>query len=215
MLFANHAQQLNASISGIQNRIDELEALLKGLRSDKANLEAELQTILTLEGAAESAINQVQSFVNAAGSMGRNDLISTFWDAMSAMQNPSIAQLPEGNDQVEESEPDAPTPPDTDNQAIEVSEVVQVEVVEETETTKLLGKKFSVSFDETETTETVESTAEPKLKSVGSAAFNPNEASFNELKAWVRGYQSDDETRKYGKLSARNTWDIAAAKLIG
>jgi len=95
MLFTQHINALNSGITSIQSRIDELEAILKGLRNDKTNLEAELQTVLTLEGAAESAINQAQSFVNAADSMGRTDLIATFWQAMDAMQKGAIAQLPE------------------------------------------------------------------------------------------------------------------------
>lgn len=110
MLFTQHINALTASVDGIQSQIESLESQLRTLRSHKAGFESELQQILTLEGAAESAINQAQSFLNAADSMGRTDLIETFWESMDAMQSPVTYQLPES------PEPDTDTPesePDT------------------------------------------------------------------------------------------------------
>ena len=109
MLFTQHINTLNSGISNIQTQIDELESQLRTLRSHKAAFEAELQTVLTLEGAAESALNQSQSFLNAAESLGRNDLIETFWDAMDAMQKGAIAQLPESPEPITAPEHE-PTP---------------------------------------------------------------------------------------------------------
>lgn len=211
MLFANHAQQLTASINGIQSRIDELEALLKALRNDKSQLEAELQQILTLEGAAESAINQAQSFISAASSLGRNDLISTFWTAMDAMKNPTTPQLagsePEAEPETEPVEPDAP-------------ETITVEAVEpapeitepapDTEPTPENQPETEPEITEPETL----NGNRPKLQSVGSAAFDPETASFSHLKSWVRAHQPDDETRKHGKLSHRDTWETAANQIL-
>ncbi|MFM6208506.1 hypothetical protein, partial [Planktothrix sp.] len=132
MLFTQHTERLKRSIVGIQTQIDELEAQLKALRNDKANLEAELQTVLTLEGAAESAISQSQSFINAADSMGRTDLIETFWQAMDAMKAPNTPQLPEApeTDSTPESEPTNPIEPD--NNPVQV-DVITVEATEATE----------------------------------------------------------------------------------
>lgn len=203
MLFAQHAQQLQSGISSIQSRIDELEALLKGLRNDKSQLEAELQTVLTLEGAAESAINQAQSFVNAAESLGRNDLIDTFWQAMDAMKNGAIAKLPEATepDATEATEPTNPIEPDTNPVQ---PDTITVEATEATEATE-------------QEPDTVPDTTPQNGKqplSVGSAAFNPSEALLDDLKRYVRSYQDDDTTRQYGTLTRRSTWETAAKKLL-
>lgn len=126
MLFTQHINTLNSGISDIQNQIDELEAQLRTLRSHKASFEAELQQILTLEGAAESALNQSQMFINAAESLGRTDLIETFWTAMDAMQSPVTYQLPESTpdpDTTPESEPINPEPDTDDTDTITVDPI--------------------------------------------------------------------------------------------
>lgn len=190
MLFTQHINALTASVNGIQNQIEDLEAQLKALRSDKAALESELQQVLTLEGAAESALSQSQSFINAAESLGRNDLIDTFWTALDSLRNGAIATLPEApeTETTPEPEPVNPVEPDTDTITVE-------------------------SIPEAETDSTPES--EPRvLASVGSAAFNPSTADFDSLKAWVRSHQGDDVTRQQGTLTRRSTWEYAAKAIL-
>lgn len=202
MLFTQHTDRLTASINGIQSHIDELENQLKALRSDKSGLESELQTVLTLEGAAESAINQAQSFLNAADSMGRTDLIATFWDAMDAMKGYAIAQLPESPEPITTPEPEPvnpiepdTTPAQTDTITVEATEPDTIPDTNpiETDTNHQNGKQ---------------------PLSVGSAAFDPSNASLDDLKRYVRSYQDDDKTRHFGTLTRRTTWETAAKKLL-
>lgn len=202
MLFTQHTDRLTASINGIQSHIDELENQLKALRSDKSGLESELQTVLTLEGAAESAINQAQSFLNAADSMGRTDLITTFWDAMDAMKGYAIAQLPESPEPITTPEPEPINPIEPDTNPAQ-TDTITVEATEpdtipdtnpiETDTNHQNGKQ---------------------PLSVGSAAFDPSQASLDDLKRYVRSYQDDDKTRHFGTLTRRTTWETAAKKLL-
>ena len=202
MLFTQHTDRLTASINGIQSHIDELENQLKALRNDKSGLESELQTVLTLEGAAESAINQAQSFLNAADSMGRTDLIATFWDAMDAMKGYAIAQLPESPEPITTPEPEPvnpiepdTTPAQTDTITVEATEPDTIPDTNpiETDTNHQNGKQ---------------------PLSVGSAAFDPSQASLDDLKRYVRSYQDDDKTRHFGTLTRRTTWETAAKKLL-
>jgi hypothetical protein len=202
MLFTQHTDRLTASINGIQSHIDELENQLRALRSDKSGLESELQTVLTLEGAAESAINQAQSFLNAADSMGRTDLITTFWDAMDAMKGYAIAQLPESPEPITTPEPEPvnpiepdTTPAQTDTITVEATEPDTIPDTNpiETDTNHQNGKQ---------------------PLSVGSAAFDPSQASLDDLKRYVRSYQDDDKTRHFGTLTRRTTWETAAKKLL-
>jgi hypothetical protein len=202
MLFTQHTDRLTASINGIQSHIDELENQLKALRGDKSSLESELQTVLTLEGAAESAINQAQSFLNAADSMGRTDLIATFWDAMDAMKGYAIAQLPESPEPITTPEPEPvnpiepdTTPAQTDTITVEATEPDTIPDTNpiETDTNHQNGKQ---------------------PLSVGSAAFDPSQASLDDLKRYVRSYQDDDKTRHFGTLTRRTTWETAAKKLL-
>ena len=195
MLFNAQTERLNASISGIQNEIDELENKLIQLREEKANLESEKQTILTLEGAAESALNQAQAFITTAESLGRNDLIETFWTALDGLKQQAIAQLPEASDTDAKPEIDTPTPP-TDN-------------TPETAQTALTVSCTAISEHRTPDT----NDKKPAL-SVGSAAFDPSSASLDELKNFVRAIQTDDMTRKNGTLTKRNTWLKAAQQLL-
>lgn len=58
-----------------------------------------------------------------------------------------------------------------------------------------------------------ENTAETQPVTENNPAFNPDQATLDELKNYIRGIQSDDETRKYGKLSLKSTW-ITAFKNI-
>ncbi|MBG0747937.1 MAG: hypothetical protein I4E98_15320 [Planktothrix agardhii KL2] len=202
MLFTQHTDRLTASINGIQSHIDELENQLKALRNDKSGLESELQTVLTLEGAAESAINQAQSFLNAADSMGRTDLIATFWDAMDAMKGYAIAQLPESPEPITTPEPEPINPIEPDTNPAQ-TDTITVEATEpdtipdtnpiETDTNHQNGKQ---------------------PLSVGSAAFDPSQASLDDLKRYVRSYQDDDKTRHFGTLTRRTTWETAAKKLL-
>jgi hypothetical protein len=198
MLFTQHTDRLTVSINGIQSHIDELENQLKALRSDKSSLESELQTVLTLEGAAESAINQAQSFLNAADSMGRTDLIATFWDAMDAMKGYAIAQLPQSPEPSTTPEPEPLNPIEPD-------------------TTPAQTDTITVEATEPDTNPIEPDTKHQNGKqplSVGSAAFNPNQASLDELKRYVRSYQDDDNTRHFGTLTRRSTWETAAKKLL-
>jgi hypothetical protein len=198
MLFTQHTDRLTVSINGIQSHIDELENQLKALRSDKSSLESELQTVLTLEGAAESAINQAQSFLNAADSMGRTDLIATFWDAMDAMKGYAIAQLPQSPEPITTPEPEPLNPIEPD-------------------TTPAQTDTITVEATEPDTNPIEPDTKHQNGKqplSVGSAAFNPNQASLDELKRYVRSYQDDDNTRHFGTLTRRSTWETAAKKLL-
>lgn len=199
MLFTQHVNNLTASVNSIQNRIDELEAILKGLRNDKSNLEAELQQILTLEGAAESAINQAQMFINAAESLNRDDLIETFWQAMNAMQKGAIAQLPESPEPVTTPEPE-PTP----EPQSPTDDVITVEVTPEPEPT--------ITPTTSEPIPEFQDSKAPQ--SVGSAAFSTKDATLEELKEYVRNFQSDDKTKVHGKLSQRSTWVMAAKQLM-
>jgi len=219
MLFTQHVNSLTASVNSIQNQIDELEAQLKGLRNDKSNLEAELQQILTLEGAAESAINQAQMFINAAESLNRDDLIETFWQAMDAMKNGAIAKLPEApeTDSTPESEPTNPIEPD--NNPVQV-DVITVEATEATEqepdtvpdTNPVEPDTLPDTLPDTVPDTTPQNGKQPL--SVGSAAFNPSDATLDDLKRYVRGYWEDDTTRQYGTLTRRSTWETAAKKLL-
>ena len=202
MLFTQHTDRLTASINGIQSRIDELEAILKGLRNDKTNLEAELQTVLTLEGAAESAINQAQSFLNAADSLDRADLIATFWQAMDAMQKGAIAKLPQSPEPITTPEPEPidPIQPDTNPAQ---TDIITVEATEP----DTIPDTNPVEPD------TNHQNGKQPL-SVGSAAFNPSSASLDDIKRYVRSYQDDNTTRHFGTLTRRSTWEHAAKKLL-
>jgi len=202
MLFTQHTDRLTASIVGIQSHIDTLEAQLKALRNDKTNLEAELQTVLTLEGAAESAINQAQSFINAADSLGRTDLIATFWDAMDAMKGYAIAQLPESPEPVTTPEPEPVNPIEPDTNTVQ-PDVITVEATE----TDTIPDTNPVEPD------TNHQNGKQPL-SGGSAVFNPSTASLDGLKRYVRSYQDDDTTRHFGTLTRRSTWEHAAKKLL-
>jgi hypothetical protein len=51
-------------------------------------------------------------------------------------------------------------------------------------------------------------------QSVGSAAFSTKDATLEELKEYVRNFQTDDKTKVHGKLSQRSTWVIAAKQLM-
>ena len=209
MLFTQHTDRLTASINGIQSHIDTLEAQLKALRNDKTNLEAQLQTVLTLEGAAESAINQAQSFINAADSLGRTDLIATFWDAMDAMQKGAIAQLPESPEPVTTPEPEPVNPIEPDTNPIQPdtnpaqTDIITVEATEP----DTIPDTNPIEPD------TTHQTGKQPL-SVGSAVFNPSTASLDGLKRYVRSYQDDDTTRHFGTLTRRSTWEHAAKKLL-
>jgi hypothetical protein len=202
MLFTQHTDRLTASIVGIQSHIDTLEAQLKALRNDKTNLEAELQTVLTLEGAAESAINQAQSFINAADSLNRTDLIATFWDAMDAMKGYAIAQLPESPEPVTTPEPEPVNPIEPDTNPAQ-TDIITVEAT------------IPDTIPDTNPVEPDTNHQNGKQPlSVGSAVFNPSTASLDGLKRYVRSYQDDDTTRHFGTLTRRSTWEHAAKKLL-
>jgi hypothetical protein len=212
MLFTQHTDRLTDSINGIQSHIDTLEAQLKALRSDKSSLESELQTVLTLEGAAESAINQAQSFLSAADSLGRADLITTFWDAMDAMKGYAIAQLPESPEPITTPEPEPIDPIQPDTNPIEPDtnptqpDVITVEVTPDT---------IPDTIPDTNPVEpdTTHQNGKQPL-SVGSAAFNPSSASLDDIKRYVRFYQDDNTTRHFGTLTRRSTWEHVAKKLL-
>ena len=185
MLFATHISTLTASVNTIQSQIDELENQLKALRADKANLEAELQTVLTLEGAAESAINQAQSFIGAANSLDRQDLIATFWDAMATLQNGSVmGQLPPAPTAKTETEPTTPItlPP--------------------------------APQELTETDSQPEQTTPTLSPAPNNPEFDPTTVPLATLKSFVRKHQPDSKTKLLGSLTQRKTWQLAATKLL-
>ena len=202
MLFTQHTDRLTASINGIQSHIDTLEAQLKALRNDKTALESELQTVLTLEGAAESAINQAQSFLNAADSLNRTDLIATFWDAMDSMKTGAIAQLPESPEPITTPEPEPLNPIEPDTNPAQ-TDTITVEVTEP----DTIPDTNPVEPD------TIHQNGKQPL-SVGSAVFNPSNASLDDLKRYVRSYQDDNTTRHFGTLTRRSTWETAAKTLL-
>lgn len=185
MLFATHIATLSASVNTIQSQMDELENQLKALRAEKSGLEAELQTVLTLEGAAESAINQAQSFIRAAESLHRPDLVATFWDAMATLQGKSSPQLPPA--------------PQTDNQTETVAPITP--------------PPAPTADNQTETTTQSSSQIAETLTQQESGKVDTAGASLAELKRFVRSHQPDSTTKLTGNLASRKTWQIAAEKL--
>ena len=199
MLFSNHIATVSNSIDSIQNRIDELEAQLKVLRADKSTLEAELQTVLTLEGAAESAINQAQSFIGAAESLHRPDLIATFWQAMATLQNgPVMGQLPPAPTAETETEPTTPiTPPPAPSspEPEQPAGISQVEPATPTPSSPVPSSLITEAITQQED------------------GFNAAGATLAELKRFVRSHQPDSTTKLMGSLASRKTWQLAAEKL--
>lgn len=95
------------------------------------------------------------------------------------------------------------------------SKLRDVEATSETEPVETVTVVDVESSDNTPTSPTlnIESTAEMQPVTENHPAFNPDQANLDELKNYIRGIQSDDETRKYGKLSLKSTW-ITAFKNI-
>ncbi len=95
------------------------------------------------------------------------------------------------------------------------SKLRDVEAISETEPVETVTVVDVESSDNTPTSPTlnIESTAEIQPVTENHPAFNPDQANLDELKNYIRGIQSDDETRKYGKLSLKSTW-ITAFKNI-
>ena len=130
--------------------------------------------------------------------MGRTDLITTFWDAMDAMKGYAIAQLPESPENITTTEPEPVNPIQPDTNPAQ-TDIITVEATEpdtnpiEPDTKHQNGKQ---------------------PLSVGSAVFNPSNASLDDLKRYVRSYQDDDNTRHFGTLTRRSTWETAAKKLL-
>ena len=50
--------------------------------------------------------------------------------------------------------------------------------------------------------------------SVGSAAFDPNQATLDDIKRYVRSHQGDSKTKQYGSLTMRKTWLLAATAIL-
>lgn len=193
MLFATHIATLSASVNTIQSQMDELENQLKALRAEKSGLEAELQTVLTLEGAAESAINQAQSFIRAAESLHRPDLVATFWDAMATLQGKVMGQLPPAPTAETETEPTTPITPPPAPSSPEPEQPAGISQVEPATPTpsSLITEAITQQED----------------------GFNAAGATLAELKRFVRSHQPDSTTKLTGNLASRKTWQIAAEKL--
>ena len=61
MLFANKINEVNASIAGISQEIEDLQARIEALRIEKLELEQYQQQLGSAENASESAIEQVKT----------------------------------------------------------------------------------------------------------------------------------------------------------
>ena len=177
----------------LQNRFNQIDTQINQVESDIAKLQNQLselqqhrQHLQAVEQACESALTQTETALMMLNHIDP-DCVQTFKAAMLAKFDGTIPQLPESTPDTDtpESEPITPTEPDTDS-------------------------PIDVTATEPDTTPE----SEPRtLASVGSAAFNPSEASMDDLKAWVRSHQTDDTTRLQGTLTRRSTWEHAA-KLI-
>lgn len=81
MLFNQEINNIDNQLQGYGDRIEELEAQLKLLRTEKGQLEEHKQKLLTAEQAAESALEQVRIAVSLVSTVDTNQ-VEIFHDAV-------------------------------------------------------------------------------------------------------------------------------------
>jgi hypothetical protein len=88
MLFASKINEVNASIAGISQEIEDLQSRIEDLRIEKLELEQHQQQLGSAENASESAIEQVKTALAMIDAISpaeretfKNALISLFDDA--------------------------------------------------------------------------------------------------------------------------------------
>jgi hypothetical protein len=88
MLFASKINEVNASIAGISQEIEDLQSRIEALRIEKLELEQYQQQLGSAENASESAIEQVKTALAMIDAISpaeretfKNALISLFDDA--------------------------------------------------------------------------------------------------------------------------------------
>jgi hypothetical protein len=88
MLFASKINEVNASIAGISQEIEDLQSRIEALRIEKLELEQHQQQLGSAENASESAIEQVKTALAMIDAISpaeretfKNALISLFDDA--------------------------------------------------------------------------------------------------------------------------------------
>lgn len=195
MLLQNRFNQVDAQIISIEEQIRQLQDSLSQLQTHRQHLQS-------VEQACESALTQVDTALMMLNHVDA-DCIATFKDAiMAKFSDGAIAQLPASPDDEPtiETEPEPspePTEPEQDQ-----GQVITVETVESEPAT-----------DEPITDPTPEIHRVPA--SVGSAAFDINKASLDELKAFCSDI-TEEQAREYGALNRKTTWKaIAKARING
>jgi len=107
----------NNAIANLSSQIQELELQLKQLREDRKVLETEQQAKLTLIGAGQSALDQIQNFLSLATVGDNQDLLTDFWAQLEVLKD-TLTVYP----QLEETAPDES---DLDN--VENSDTIEVD----------------------------------------------------------------------------------------
>jgi regulator of replication initiation timing len=81
MLFANKINEVNASIAGISQEIEDLQSRIEALRIEKLELEQYQQQLGSAENASESAIEQVKTALAMIKAISPDEK-ATFKDAL-------------------------------------------------------------------------------------------------------------------------------------
>jgi hypothetical protein len=120
-LFASRKSEINSTIASIQSQISQLQQQL-------ANQQSFLQEIGSVEGAAESALIQTQTFLSMVRAIDPSQE-AVFWQAMDALKNENLEILSPASDDAAESSPTpdatAPTPEETTTVEVEATEVTE------------------------------------------------------------------------------------------
>jgi TolA-binding protein len=181
----------------LTNRFNQIDSQINQVESDIAKLQTQLselqqhrQHLQSVEQACESALTQTETALAMLNHVDP-DCVQTFKAAMLAKFDGAIAALPEVTDTDTDTDTDtAPTPaPDTDS-------------------------PIDVTSTPATDTDTATATEPRPLASVGSAAFNPSEATMDDLKRYVRGHWNDEQTKRQGTLTRRATWEYAAKIIL-
>ena len=206
MLLQNRFNQIDSRIISVETEISNLQAQLSELQQHRQHLQS-------VEQACESALTQTETALMMLNHVDP-DCIQTFKDAMMAKFDATIAQLPEApeNDATPESEPTNPTEPEPNAITVEATEPTEQEPDTVPGTNPVEPDTLPDTLPDTVPDTTPQNGKQPL--SVGSAAFNPSEATLDDLKRYVRTYQDDDTTRQYGTLTRRSTWEVVARKLL-
>lgn len=171
----------------IDSQINQVESEIAKLQNQLSELQQHRQHLQAVEQACESALIQTETALAMLNHIDP-DCVQTFKAAMLAKFDGAIAALPEVTDTDTDTDT-APTPaPDTDS-------------------------PIDVTATEPDT-DTATATEPRPLASVGSAAFNPSEASMDDLKRYVRGHWNDEQTKRQGTLTRRSTWEHSAKIIL-